>query len=184
MTLRTPVRTLAMLAMALAVISISSAGIPALAQSSAALQRGNADTELSALSVLLVAKGEALLAEKKYSAAADRFETALAVDPRNVKAYLGLAAVARAEGLPGKAARFYREALSVDPSSVAALEGQGLAFIERGARARAEANLERLRQICQAPCPAADRLQAALAAPPPRAEAVVEARAEPTPRKP
>ncbi|WP_448582890.1 hypothetical protein [Thermaurantiacus sp.] len=143
--------------------------------------RGTADSELASLSVALVAKGEALLAQKQLMAATDRFETALAVDPRNVAAYLGLAAVARAEGLPGKAARFYREALSIDPANVAALEGQGLAFIDRGARARAEANLERLRQICAAPCPAVNRLQSALAEPAP---AMVEARARPAPAKP
>lgn len=148
------------------------------------LQRGEADTQLAPLSVSLVAKGEALLAQKQLDAAQDRFETALAVDPRNVAAYLGLAAVARAQGLPGKAARFYREALSIDPTNVAALEGQAHAFIERGARARAEANLERIRQLCPAPCAAAGRVQSALAAPAPRNETVVEARAEAAPRKP
>ncbi len=145
--------------------------------------RGAADSQLVPLSVELVAKGESLLAQKQLMAAADRFETALAVDPRNVAAYLGLAAVARAQGLPGKAARFYREALAIDPSSTAALEGQGMAFIERGARARAEANLERLRQVCAAPCPAASRLQTALAAPPPAPAAVAEARPQPAPQR-
>lgn len=147
-------------------------------------ERGVADTELVGLSVELVAKGEALLAQKQLMAAADRFETALAVDPRNLQAYLGLAAVARAQGLPGKAARFYREALAIDPSNAAALEGQGHAFIERGARARAEANLERLRQVCAAPCPAASRLQTALSATAPASTAVAEARPQPGAAKP
>lgn len=170
-----------MFATLLAAAILAAAG-PAAARSGQG-QRGAADTELASLSVELVAKGEALLGQKQLMAAADRFETALAVDPRNVAAYLGLAAVARAQGLPGKAARFYREALAIDPTNLAALEGQGHAFIERGARARAEANLERLRQVCAAPCPAASRLQAALAAPA-SAEAVAEARPQPAPRRP
>lgn len=165
----------------LAVVSASAAPVAARTPQ---LQRGEADSQLAPLSVSLVAKGEALLAQKELDAAQDRFESALAVDPRNIAAYLGLAAVARAQGLPGKAARFYREALAIDPTNIAALEGQAHAFIERGARARAEANLERIRQLCPAPCAAAGRVQTALAAPAPRGESVVEARAEPAPRKP
>ncbi|MCS6985994.1 MAG: tetratricopeptide repeat protein [Sphingomonadaceae bacterium] len=134
----------------------------------ASWRRGSADAALAPLSVTLVEKGRALLGRGQIDAAIDRFETALAVDPRNAEAFIGLAEAARARGLPGKAARFYREALSVDPQHRGALLGQGLAFLERGARPRAEANLERLRELCKGPCPEVTRLQAALAAPPSR----------------
>ncbi|MFQ3596204.1 MAG: tetratricopeptide repeat protein [Sphingomonadaceae bacterium] len=148
------------------------AAVPVTAQAS----RGAADSALAPLSVSLVEKGRTLLAQQQLSAAADRFETALAVDPRNIDAYVGLAEVARAQGLPGKAVRFYREALAIDPTSRAALEGQGIAYLERGARPRAEANLERLKTICRnMPCPEANRLQSALAAPAERRESVAEA---------
>jgi tetratricopeptide (TPR) repeat protein len=117
----------------------------------------------------LVTKGQALLAQKQYEAATDRFETALAVDPRNVAAYMGLARVAEAQGLPGKAVRFYREALQIDPNNRAAIAAQGEAFVKRGARGKAEANLQRLKTLCGGPCPEAQQLQTALAAPPPSA---------------
>jgi tetratricopeptide (TPR) repeat protein len=143
----------------------------------AGLKRGTADTALAPLSVSLVEKGEALLNQKQWGQASDRFETALAVDPRNVRAYLGLAAAAEAQGLPGKAVRHYREALEIDPLNRAALERQGQAYLKRGAKPRAEANLEKLKAICGGPCPEADRLQTAIVAPPAKEAALAEARA-------
>jgi Tfp pilus assembly protein PilF len=111
----------------------------------------------------MLKEGEALLAQGKTQAATDSFEAALAADPRNQRAYLGLARAAEAEGLPGKAVRFYREALEIDPNDLAALELQGMALVQRGAKARAETNLERLKQLCSTACPQADRLAAAIA---------------------
>ena len=75
----------------------------------------------------------------------------------------GLARAAEADGLPGKAVRFYREALEIEPNDLAALEMQGVALVERGAKARAESNLERVKTLCEGPCPQADRLAAAIA---------------------
>jgi tetratricopeptide (TPR) repeat protein len=125
--------------------------------------RGIPDSALAPRSVELVRLGDQRLARAEHQAAIDAYETALAVDPRNVKAYLGLARAAEASGLPGKAIRYYREALAIDPNDVLAIEAQGLAYLARGAKGRAEANLERLRKICATPCPAADRLAAAVA---------------------
>jgi tetratricopeptide (TPR) repeat protein len=141
-----------------------------------ATKRGAADTALAPLSVALVDKGEQLVSQKKWGEAADRFETALAVDPRNVRAYLGLAAVAEGQGLAGKAVRHCREALEIDPLNRAALERQGKAYMTRGARPRAEANLEKLKSICGGPCPEAERLQTAIAAPPAKEPALADAR--------
>jgi tetratricopeptide (TPR) repeat protein len=76
---------------------------------------------------------------------------------------MGMARAAEAQGLPGKAVRFYREALELEPNDLAALEAQGLALVERGATARAGDNLERVKKICQGSCPEADRLAAAIA---------------------
>jgi Tfp pilus assembly protein PilF len=126
--------------------------------------RGLPDSQLAPQSLMLLQQGEAVLAQGQSQAATDLFEAALAVDPRNRRAWLGLARAAEAEGLPGKAVRFYREALAIEPGDITVLELQGLAMVERGARARAEDNLERVRRLCgTAACPSGDRLAAAIA---------------------
>jgi len=137
-----------------------------------ALQRGAADTALAPLSVELVRTGDAHLGRGAFQQAIDAYESALAVDPRNVQAYLGMARAFERLGLPGRAIRFYREALAINPNDIAAIEAQGHAYLARGARGRAEDNLERLRRLCAAPCPSADRLASALA----RAPAMAAAR--------
>jgi Tfp pilus assembly protein PilF len=129
----------------------------------AAPARGLPDNQLSPLSLRLMTTGEAQLGAGNNQAATDSFEAALAADPRNRRAYMGMARAAEAQGLPGKAVRFYREALELDPNDLSALELQGAALVERGAKARAEDNLERIRKLCQGPCPQADRLAAAIA---------------------
>lgn len=122
--------------------------------------------------------GETQLGAKQYPQATDSFESALAADPRNRQAWLGMARAAEAQGLPGKAIRYYREALAIDPNDVAVLALQGGVMVERGATARAKANLERIQHLCAAPCPPADRLAAAIArgpsTPPPTVTAAVE----------
>jgi Tfp pilus assembly protein PilF len=134
----------------------------------AAPARGLPDSQIAPLSLQMLKAGESALALGKTQAAADSFEAALAADPRNRRAYIGLARAAEAEGLPGKAVRFYREALEIEPNDVAAIEAQGVALVERGATARAEMNLERLKKLCTGPCPQADRLAAAIAKGPTR----------------
>lgn len=95
--------------------------------------------------------------------ATDGFETALVLDPRNRTAFIGLARIAEAQKLPGKAIRFYDEALSLDPKDVAALRAQGLAMIEKGALASARSNLARIKDICRNGCEAANQLSSAIA---------------------
>lgn len=124
--------------------------------------RGLPDNQLAPLSLRFQTMGEAFLAQRQIEPAIDHFESALAADPRNRQAILGLARAAEAQGLPGKAVRFYREALDLDPTDQAAIELQGLALVQRGAVARAESNLERLRKLCASPCPAAERLASAI----------------------
>jgi Tfp pilus assembly protein PilF len=147
----------------------------------AAAARGLPDAQLSPLSVSRAKAGDMHLARGESQAATDAYEAALAADPRNRRAYMGLARAAELEGLPGKAVRFYREALEIDPNDPAALELQGVALIARGATARAEANLERLKTVCAAPCPSADRLKAAIAKGPPAAERTAALDTKPAP---
>ncbi len=151
------------------VCSLALAGAPAQAAKArgatpdAAPARGLPDNQIAPLSLQLMKAGEAQLAAGKPGAATDSFEAALAADPRNRRAYMGMARAAEAQDLPGKAIRFYREALELDPNDLAALEAQGLALVERGATARAGDNLERVKKLCQGSCPEADRLAAAIA---------------------
>lgn len=106
------------------------------------------------------------LAKNQPAAAIDEFETALAVDPKNRSAYIGIARAMQAQGLSGSAVKYYREALQLDPNDLTALAGQGEALLQRGAKTRAQANLDRIRQICKSDCAEARRLSAAIATAP------------------
>ncbi|KAB7648722.1 tetratricopeptide repeat protein [Polymorphobacter fuscus] len=123
------------------------------------------DDILKPVSVRMADAGRAALARGDASGAIDNFEAALASDPKNVSAFTGIAQSYEKLGLPGKAVKYYREALALNPSDLAALEGQGKALIERGATARAQVNLARIKALCKVDCSAAARLQAALSAP-------------------
>ncbi len=115
------------------------------------------------------AAGDAALAAKKPAEAIDAFEAALAVDPKDSAAFVGIARAYDAQKLPGRAIKYYREALALQPNDLDALEGQGEALVVRGATTRARVNLDRIKTLCKAECPAAKRLETALAAPPPAA---------------
>lgn len=103
-------------------------------------------------SVALADEGKALLSDKKYDEAANILETALAVDPRNRAAFITLAKIAEVQELPGKAIRFYREALLLEPNDLDALAGQGGAMVQKGALAKARENLARIKQLCTTSC--------------------------------
>lgn len=125
------------------------------------------DSQIDAKSLSLLAAGRAAQAAGNLDGAADTLETALAVDPRNRAAFVALGDVSEARGLPGKAIRFYREALLLEPNDVAALKGQGQAFIAKGAIERARQNLAKIRKICVKGCAEATLLAAAIAKGPP-----------------
>lgn len=146
---------------------------------SAAALAAQGDDAIKPASVRLAEQGQAALARGQASAAYDDFETAAAIDPKNRAAFIGMARASQALGLPGKAVKFYREALQLEPNDLAALEGQGEALIQRGAKARAQANLDRIRQLCKTDCAPATKL-AALIAKAPAATAVANAEAKPT----
>jgi len=128
----------------------------------AATGPASGDDVLKPVSVRMTEQGKAALARGDANAAIDAFEAALASDPKNVGAFNGMAQAYEKLGLPGKAVKFYREALVLNPSDIAALEGQGKALIARGATARAQVNLARIKAVCKTDCTAADRLQVAI----------------------
>ena len=127
----------------------------------------SAEPRIAPLSAQLTRSGETLLAQKKALAAIEQFETALAVDPKNVRAYIGMARAHDAIGLPGRAVKFYREALSIDPNDLTALSEQGKALVARGAVTRARANLDRVRKLCGGECSEAVALAASIDKGPP-----------------
>lgn len=154
------------LAGALILAAVSASGV-ALSQTE--------NSNVKPASAQLARDGAQLLAQGKAQAAIDSYETALAVDPRNGAAYVGLARVHETLGLPGKAIKYYREALTVDPNDLAALEGQGAALVSRGATARAQVNLARIRDICQSECASAKRLSAIIEKGPPQPQTAASA---------
>jgi Tfp pilus assembly protein PilF len=121
-----------------------------------------ADAQLDPLSLHLTASAAEAQARGDLDAATGYFESALAVDPRNRGAFIGLAQIARAQGLPGKAIGFYREALLIEPRDVTALAGQGEAMAEKGALELAREKLADARKFCQGKCPQVAGLEAAI----------------------
>jgi Tfp pilus assembly protein PilF len=143
-----------------------SAGIVLATMASAGFGQ-RADDRIDARSVALTQQGMALVGQGRWLEATDLFESALAVDARNRQAYIGLAKAAQGEKLPGKAVKFYYEALQLEPNDVNALAGQGEALVQRGAVERAKRNLDRIKTLCHSTCPQVTTLAAAIAKGPP-----------------
>lgn len=153
------------------------AAVLALASASSAVQGQKPDAQIDARSVALLDQAKAARASGSLDQATDLLETALAVDPKNRRAFHELAEIAKVQGLPGKAIRFYREALELEPNDVTALAGQGDALVQKGAVLKAQENLAKLKRICSANCPEEGRLAALIAKGPP--PAVLSAQANP-----
>jgi len=120
---------------------------------------------LSPRAGVLESAGRAALAAGQAEAATDDFEAALAIDPGSHLLVMDLAAAAQANGLQGKAIHYYRVLLTRDPDDVAALSGEGVAMAQKGALAKAQANLARLKELCGAECGATAQLAAVLGGP-------------------
>lgn len=124
-------------------------------------------------SMELLAQAQAARAAGQLDAAADLLESAVTVDPANDRAFVMLGEVSAARGLPGKAIRYYREALSLVPNDVPALQGQGAALVQKGAVERARENLAKIKALCKGACAPANALAATIAKGPPIATAQV-----------
>ncbi|HKR18317.1 MAG TPA: hypothetical protein VJM79_03345 [Rhizorhapis sp.] len=143
--------TPASIALALALATVSSAGIGQ-----------KPDAQIDPMSVAWLEKGEASQKAGDLQGANDAYETSLAIDPRNRKAFSALGEVARLQGLTGKSIRFYREALLLDPTDLDALAGQGEAMVDKGAIAKAKENLAKMKNICRSTCGEIAMLSAAI----------------------
>jgi Tfp pilus assembly protein PilF len=144
---------------------------------------GQSDDAVSPASRRFEQAGQAALGKGQILAAVGEFETALAIDPKNRNAFIGMARAMQAQGLYGSAIKFYREALQLDPNDLAALEGQGEALAQRGAKQLAQANLERIRKLCGGDCAQARKLGAAIAQAPAGPQTTAAAAPPPTVQK-
>lgn len=139
-----------------------------------------ADDQIQPRSIELQKQAKALLGAGKLEQAEDVLETALAVDPRNRWAFVDLARVAEKQHLYGKAIRMTSKALLIEPNDPDAIAVQGEAMVEMGATARAQANLQKLQQICGGKaCPQVARLSSAIS----RGPTVASAKAPDSPKK-
>jgi len=139
-----------------------------------------ADDQINPRSLELQRQGKALMSAGKLDEAEGVLETALAVDPRNRWAFVDLARVAEKQHLYGKAIRMTSKALMIEPNDPDAIAVQGEAMVEMGATARAQANLQKLQQICGAKsCPQVAQLSSAIS----RGRTVASAKAPDTPKK-
>ncbi len=125
------------------------------------------DDQIAPASLALQKQGEAALTAGNVPAAIDALETALVADPRNRGAYVALGRATAAQGMPGKAIGYYKDALQLEPNDIAALSGEGDALVQRGAVDRAKANLARIQALCKTGCAPATALAAAIAKGPP-----------------
>lgn len=132
------------------------------------------DDQIDPRSIALLERGKAARAAGNLQAANDLIETALVVDPRNRPAFVTLADIARAQSLPGKAIRLYREALLLEPNDVAALKGQGEAMVQKGAVEKARENLAKIQKLCPKTCAEGTTLAAVIAKGPPVVSATAQ----------
>jgi Tfp pilus assembly protein PilF len=138
-----------------------------------------ADDQILPRSTQLQHQARELIGAGKLEQAEDLLETALAVDPRNRGAFVDIARVAEKQHLYGKAIRMTNKALLLEPNDPDAIAVQGEAMVEMGASARAQANLQKLQQICGAKgCPQLAQLSAAIT----RGPTVAAAKAPETPK--
>ncbi len=137
----------AAIALSLTLAVMSSAGISA-----------RSDDDIDPRSLAFMKAGEVAAKAGQLENAIDNYETALAVDPRNRQAYIVMARAVKEQGLTGKAIRFYKEALELEPNDQVALAEQTDAMIAKGAIEPARKNIARLKTLCRTDCAAADRL--------------------------
>lgn len=150
-------------------VPVALAAVLGVAALSSAVIAQKPDAQIDPRSTMIVEQARAAQRAGNLEQANDLLESALAVDPKNRTAFMALADIAKAQGLPGKAIRFYREALELEPNDVAALAGQGDALVQKGAVTKARENLARLKRLCTGACPEESRLAAVIDKGPPPA---------------
>lgn len=149
------------------IVPVAVAAALSLAALSTAVQGQKPDAQVNERSVALLNDARTARAGGNLDQATDLLESALAVDPKNRRAFHELAEIAKAQGLPGKAIRFYREALELEPNDLTALAGQGDALVQKGAIIKARENLAKVKRLCASGCAEEARLAALIEKGPP-----------------
>lgn len=112
----------------------------------------------------LVGQADMALRTDDAETALTLYERALVANPANVQALIGLGKTHEIMGRVGRGLKYYRQALTVDPNALVALEAQAVAFLKRDMIDRAEANRARLARLCAAGCGPLDNVETALEA--------------------
>lgn len=94
------------------------------------------------------AAGQKALKAKNWALAAASFKKVVADNPKNADAYNLLGYSSRWLGKYDEAFAAYDKALALDPKHKGALEYSGVAYLKVNQKAKAEAQLAKLRAIC------------------------------------
>lgn len=108
------------------------------------------DASAEKASLSLAAKAERAMQRGDFLAAQKLYETAIVANPASASAYTGLGAAHQARDEMKFARKYYRIALSIDPSAPRALSRLAHLDLETGNREAAEAGLRKLRVFCPA----------------------------------
>ncbi|MFP3943631.1 MAG: tetratricopeptide repeat protein [Alphaproteobacteria bacterium] len=111
-----------------------------------------------------LAKVEGWIEEGKYGRSVRVLNGLIEREPENADAYNLLGYVHRKMGNLDDSARYYKQALVLDPDHKGALEYQGELFLKQNKPDKAKGNLERLEALCPDGCEERDELAAAIAA--------------------
>lgn len=115
------------------------------------------------ISTYLVGEGNSALDEGDLSTARDLFEQAVVSDPQNIDAYLGLGKTHFEADIYPTSLKYYDIALSIDPTSLSALEGQTYVYLAGDSLKAARDNLTKLETICFSDgCAEVDRVTSAI----------------------
>ena len=103
-----------------------------------------------------------LIQKEKYKRAIGKLEKAMRDEPENADIYNYLGFAYRKSGNYEASGSHYQKALFLDPNHKLALEYQGELFLTLNDMASAEANLERLADLCPKGCGERDDLAKAI----------------------
>ncbi len=103
-----------------------------------------------------------------FTGARNAYETALLLAPGDPSIYFALGKIARAEKMPGRAIKYFDDAIRLDPKNQTAVLEEGLAMMDKGAIESARQTLAQLKTLCAKNCAIAEPLAAAIAAGPPK----------------
>ncbi len=108
-------------------------------------------------------EGKKAIDEKRWDAAITHFSRVLVSDPSNADAYNFLGLAYRWQNRLGDSLKAYKAALKIDATHLGANEYLGQAYLKMGDQALAQAQLDRLKELCSA-CKETESLASALAA--------------------